>query len=289
MKVRDRIMTAARTLAGEKPAKDISLAELARASGVSWPTVRRHVGGRDGLPRFLEAIGAASADTAGPQGVGAEAADTRSRILEAAFRTFARHGYSGATLDDVAADAGLTKGAVYWHFAGKDDLCMALIEERFRREAARIPDDIRDAVRDGAGERALVAFVAHEVQQARKGESWRRLGLEFVSRSRNPALRHRYAELARKFYDDTLPVAQWLIDSGVVAKDLDPQALAVVWRCILLGVGLWMTQDPDGLDFDAMAPRLAQVMWRGMAPGDADAEDRPMAEEAASERTEAPE
>ena len=286
MKVRDRIMTAARTLAGEKPAKDISLAELARASGVSWPTVRRHVGGRDGLPRFLEAIGAVSADAAAPQGAGAgaDATDTRSRILQAAFRTFARHGYSGATLDDVAADAGLTKGAVYWHFAGKDDLCMALIEERFRREAVRIPDDIREAVREGAGERALLAFLAHEVRQARKAESWRRLGLEFVSRSRNPDLRRRYGELARKIHLDTIPVVQELIDSGVFAKDLDPKALAFTWRCILLGLGLWMTQDPDGVDFDAMAPRLAQVMWRGMAPDDADAEDGRRAEENARDQ-----
>jgi len=282
-------MTAARTLAAEKPARDISLAELARASGVSWPTVRRHVGGRDGLPRFLEAIGAVSADAAGPQGAGSEAADTRSRILQAAFRTFARQGYSGATLDDVAADAGLTKGAVYWHFAGKDDLCMALIEERFRRETVRIPDDTREAVREGEGERALMAFLAHEVRQARKAESWRRLGLEFVSRSRNPALRRRYAELARKVYGETVPVTQWLIDSGVVAKDLDPKALAVVWRCILLGLGLWMTQDPDGVDFDAMTPRLAEVMWRGMAPGGSDAGDGRSDEDAARARPEVPE
>lgn len=282
-------MTAARTLAGEKPATEISLAELARASGVSWPTVRRHVGGRDGLPRFLVAIGAVSADAAGPEGAGVEAADTRSRILQAAFRTFAEHGYSGATLDDVAAAAGLTKGAVYWHFAGKDDLCMALIEERFRRETIRIPDHIREAVSEGEGERALLAFVAHEVRQAREAESWRRLGLEFVSRSRNPALRRRYGELARKIHADTIPVAQGLIDSGVFAKDLDPKALAFTWRCILLGLGLWMTQDPDGVDFDAMAPRLAQVMWRGMAPGGADAEDGRMDEEAARDQTEDPE
>jgi TetR/AcrR family acrAB operon transcriptional repressor len=189
----------------------------------------------------------------------------------------------------VAAAAGLTKGAVYWHFAGKDDLCMALIEERFRREAIRIPDHIREAVSEGEGERTLLAFVAHEVRQAREAESWRRLGLEFVSRSRNPGLRRRYGELARKIHADTIPVAQGLIDSGVFAKDLDPKALAFTWRCILLGLGLWMTQDPDGVDFDAMAPRLAQVMWRGMAPGGAVAEDGRMDEEAARDRTEDPE
>lgn len=271
MKVRDRIIKAARALAAERPARDISLAALARASGVSWPTVRRHVGGKQGLPRFLEKIGAVSADAAKREAAGSAAVDTRSRVLHAAFRVFAEHGYTGATLDDVAADAGLTKGAVYWHFASKDDLCMALIEERFRSEAIRIPADIHEAVRDGGGERVLSAFVAHEVQQARDAERWRRLGFEFISRSRNPALRRRYAELARRIHADTIPVIQELIDRGIMAKDLDPRAVAVVWRCLLLGMGLWMTQDPDGVDFDAMASRLAHVMWRGMAPQDREA------------------
>lgn len=272
MKVRDRIIKAARALAGEKPAREISLAELGRAAGVSWPTVRRHVGGKQGLPRFLEEIGALSADAARRKATGTEAVDTRSRVLHAAFRTFAEYGYSGATLDDVAADAGLTKGAVYWHFASKDDLCMALIEERFRSEAIRIPVDIHEAVRDGEGERILSAFVGHEVKQARDAELWRRLGFEFISRSRKPALRRRYAELAREIHADTIPVIEELIDGGIVAKDLDPRAVAVVWRCLLLGMGLWMTQDPDGIDFDAMASRLAHVMWRGMAPQDREAE-----------------
>jgi TetR/AcrR family acrAB operon transcriptional repressor len=290
MKVRDRIIEAAGALAAGKPAREISLAELARASGVSWPTVRRHVGGRDGLPRFLESIGAVRPDAAGRKGAASETADTRSRILHAAFRTFAERGYSGATLDDVAADAGLTKGAVYWHFASKDDLCMALIEERFRREAVRIPVDVQEVLRrgrgGGGGEETLVAFVAHEVEQAREAELWRRLGFEFISRSRSPALRRRYGELARKIHADTIPVAQGLIDSGVVSRDLDPKALAFTWRCILLGLGLWMTQDPDGVDFDAMAPRLAQVMWRGMAPEDTAGQGGHAEEETAKDKRE---
>ena len=266
-KVRDRIIEAAHALAGTKPASEISLAELARTSGVSWPTVRRHVGGRAGVPRFLESIGAVSPDAAKHPDTSDQAYDTRSQVLDAAFRTFSEKGYSGATLDDVAAEAGLTKGAIYWHFTGKDDLCMALIEERFRSEAARIPADIQEIFGQGDSERALLTFVAYEIEKAREAEPWRLLGLEFVSRSRNPDLRQRYAELAQNIFDDTVPVAQWLISSGIVSKDLDPKAVAFTWRCLLLGLGLWMTQDPDGVDFEGMGPQLAAILGGGMAPG----------------------
>ncbi len=270
MKVRGRIIDAARTLAAEKAVEDISLAELSRAAGVSWPTVRRHVGGREGLPRFLREIGVRAVDAAAAEPGAIQPIDTRSRILEAAFRIFAERGYSGATLDDVAADAGMTKGAVYWHFASKDDLCMALIEDRFQREGLRFPAEVRSAFQERSGEEGVVAFMAHEVEQARKAERWRLLGFEFMSRSRNPALRDRYADLVRQIYDEVVPVSKWLIDSGIVSKDVDPVALAVVWRCLILGMGQWMTQDPDGVAFEAMAPKLAHIIWHGMAPDRAD-------------------
>jgi AcrR family transcriptional regulator len=269
MKIRDRIVEAARMLADENPPVKITLASLSRASGVSWPTVRRYVDGKEGLPDFLQSVGAVSPTAPDAAGTPADSADTRTQILEAAFKTFSDKGYSGATLDDVAAVAGLTKGAIYWHFKGKDDLCMALIEDRFRSEAQRIPANIQDIIRGGGGEAALIAFVTHEVAQARDAEPYRRLGLEFMSRSRNPALRQRYAELAQNIYRDTIPVAQLLIENGVIAKDLDPKVVAFIWRCLLLGMGLWMNQDTDGADFEAMGPKLANLMWRGMAPENA--------------------
>jgi len=56
-------------------------------------------------------------------------AETRSRLLAAAADVYALRGFSGATLDEVAAQAGLTKGAVYDHFGSKENLLLALMEE----------------------------------------------------------------------------------------------------------------------------------------------------------------
>jgi AcrR family transcriptional regulator len=56
-------------------------------------------------------------------------AQTRARLLQAAAEVYALHGFAGATLDDVAAQAGLTKGAVYDHFGSKENLLLALMQE----------------------------------------------------------------------------------------------------------------------------------------------------------------
>ncbi|MFC0038110.1 TetR/AcrR family transcriptional regulator [Actinomadura rayongensis] len=54
--------------------------------------------------------------------------ETRTALLAAAGRLWAEHGIHGASLDDIAAAAGLTKGAVYSNFTGKTDLVLALME-----------------------------------------------------------------------------------------------------------------------------------------------------------------
>jgi len=60
----------------------------------------------------------------------------RDRLIDAATAEFAESGYAGATLDGIAARAGVTKGGVYFHFAGKEELFFAVLDhwrERRRR------------------------------------------------------------------------------------------------------------------------------------------------------------
>lgn len=54
----------------------------------------------------------------------------RDELLSAALRVFARRGYRQAGVDEIAAAAGYSKGALYWHFSGKEELLLVLLEER---------------------------------------------------------------------------------------------------------------------------------------------------------------
>src|SRR3954447_14766290 len=60
----------------------------------------------------------------------AQRGEAREALLAAALRVFASRGYGQAGVDEIAAAAGYSKGALYWHFSGKEDLLLALLEER---------------------------------------------------------------------------------------------------------------------------------------------------------------
>lgn len=57
---------------------------------------------------------------------------TRDKIVEAAYQEIYRHGFQAASLSNILANTGLTKGALYHHFPNKNDLGLAVIEEVIR-------------------------------------------------------------------------------------------------------------------------------------------------------------
>jgi AcrR family transcriptional regulator len=59
--------------------------------------------------------------------------NTEERILKQAMRLFLEKGYHGTSIDDITQAAGLTKGALYWHFRGKEDLLQKIVEEFEKR------------------------------------------------------------------------------------------------------------------------------------------------------------
>ena len=61
--------------------------------------------------------------------------ETRSRILEAAYRVFARRGYEAATVEEITDECSIAKGALYSHFDSKEELFRTILVEHVRRRA----------------------------------------------------------------------------------------------------------------------------------------------------------
>jgi TetR/AcrR family acrAB operon transcriptional repressor len=78
----------------------------------------------------------------------AEAEQTRQDILDAALELFHAKGYARTTLEEIARRAGVTRGAIYWHFKDKVDLFMGLKEEVERSTATRLEDLLVLSVND---------------------------------------------------------------------------------------------------------------------------------------------
>jgi AcrR family transcriptional regulator len=69
------------------------------------------------------------------------AEQTRSVIIETAARAFGRHGYDGVSLNDLIAATGMSKGAFYFHFSGKEEVALAA----FRAKQRELLDQLRTA------------------------------------------------------------------------------------------------------------------------------------------------
>jgi AcrR family transcriptional regulator len=70
---------------------------------------------------------------------------TRAHLIEVATRLFAEHGYDGTSIDAVLADSGVSRGSLYHHFAGKEALFLAVMEEVGARTGQQGEDVMRDA------------------------------------------------------------------------------------------------------------------------------------------------
>jgi TetR/AcrR family transcriptional regulator len=117
---RERLVQAAQKLAQGCPFNDITIEEIIKEASLSRPSFYYHfTGGKEELREELVRRGYLE-DT--------PAQDAQEAIIAAAIRQFARSGIAATTLDDIAAEAGVTRGALNWHFHSKDDLLAAIIK-----------------------------------------------------------------------------------------------------------------------------------------------------------------
>jgi AcrR family transcriptional regulator len=133
---------------------------------------------------------------------------TRNLLLDAAKEIFARRGYEGASLEEIAEVAGYTRGAIYKHFAGKEELFLA-VNKRFNEEFLQLMAETIDPSTPLEDlDLAAIAKQWHEMQYSDPHDF--ALGLEFnLFVLRHPETRERVAkqrlELAQmiaQFMDD---------------------------------------------------------------------------------------
>lgn len=128
--------------------------------------------------------------------------ETQKRLLDAAEQVFLRNGYEAAQLDEIAARAERSKGAVYTHFKSKEDLFLALFEDRTRMAVERLVTALRSC--EGRNQ-SIVAFRDFFVGLA-ADRSWPILTLEFkLFALRHPESKER---LRKSFEIATLPKDQ---------------------------------------------------------------------------------
>jgi AcrR family transcriptional regulator len=185
-------------------------------------------------------------------------AKTRERLLRAAAKVFARHGFDGASVGKVAEEAGYTKGAVYANFASKDDLFSALLEAHCQEslEETRLllqspgpPGNRLQHIGDRLAERILA------------DRDWTRLFIEFWAQSlRDPKLRRRFlAAWGATRVGLTQLIEQNTRDPGVPLP-LPPDQLASAAMALTNGLALQMLLDPGLIQPGTLGVALSQLL-----------------------------
>src|SRR5881392_2661476 len=105
-------------------------------------------------------------------------AHTRMCLMEAAGKIFSRQGLQQASIDDVAEEAGFTKGAFYANFASKEELFLAMLDGRF---AARLEELERATASDEPPEEQARQAGADFSRAIAADPEWERLFFEFAA------------------------------------------------------------------------------------------------------------
>ncbi len=189
---------------------------------------------------------------------------TRDHLLDAAAQVFAERGFHGASLDEVAAAAGFTKGAVYSNFKNKEDLFLALLERYWARESEALHEALASEVPPESRLYDFVALIRDELTQA--PGNWPGLYLEFcVYAMRNPAARERLVQLNDAIVDSVADIIEserkrWGIETDEPAKHV-----AMIIESFFRGVGILRALDPDAVDEHFLGTAIT-FLARGTVP-----------------------
>ena len=179
---------------------------------------------------------------------------TREHLLEAAAVVFARDGYHGASLDDVAAAAGFTKGAVYSNFKGKEDLFLALLDHRIDRQMAAFSAELHTPVAsDGEQLPRIQDLIARSFDRDQGA-----LHYEFMAyAARNPETRAKLADRARRGRDATIRLITDEHERLGIVPAFPIPVLAQIMLSVFDGLsGLWFL-DPELVDDNMLHEVLA--------------------------------
>jgi AcrR family transcriptional regulator len=178
-------------------------------------------------------------------------------VLDAAFAVFSERGIAASSLNEVAAAAGLTKGAVYSNFASKDELVLALMDEH----AAHRIEAALGSFTDAAGsEHALADMAAALVYEMRADAAWHRLLAEyFAMTSHDPKLRRDLRRRRREIRDAIARVVARVADGLGATLPLAPAEMATVLLALSNGLAVETDIDPDGVPGDLLGRVLELI------------------------------
>lgn len=182
---------------------------------------------------------------------------SRRELTDIAIDCFARYGFQGSSIDRIARAAGVTKGAVYYHFRDKEHLLEVAVSDRISEFEARV----QNACAGLGPEEALRRIAAVCIEHAHSNDHPRFvISIMVEAIDTNAAISNQLRDMMRRFRLFLRNVVKQGQQSGVFRADVDPEQVAAGYTSSVLGAEIQFYQDPENFSLDRSIPPAVE-MW----------------------------
>jgi AcrR family transcriptional regulator len=183
-------------------------------------------------------------------------AETRRLLLSAAERVFLRRGLQGSSVEEIAAEAGFTRGAFYSNFKSKDELFVELLQDRIYSQYAQMAEQAQE---QPGTPRERLRWGIERVRDVQKGEQGRwlfRLWLECLTQA---ARDEEFRELAAGFWSGNRTLLAGQIKATFEEEvgrkpPLPPDQIATAMIALDVGLAVQHLVDPEEVPLQAYVP-----------------------------------
>ncbi len=151
----------------------------------------------------------------------------RAQLIDAAMKVISQKGYAGATTEAIAKKAGLTKGALYFHFGSKEDIFFAVVKEMSQRHFAIITNSLQGETDPAKGLKKMIQNALGLVG----GHNY--FTLDFWQQANRVKKIRDYLEKQHKKYENEL--TRYLMENAGMKKR-ESQSLYLLLHLIFNGV-----------------------------------------------------
>jgi AcrR family transcriptional regulator len=169
--------------------------------------------------------------------------ERRPQIIEAAIRVFTRKGFRKATMPDIAREAGLSVGGVYWYYKGKDEIVSAILQRAFDEDFGALAELLSA---DAPAADRLLSFVAGYADSFDQWLWMNPIGAEFYGEAAHD---EKVRAVILRYLDRYRQALAALIGQGIQRGEfhaVDPSVAATALLGLEEGLGLLLAVDAQG-------------------------------------------
>jgi TetR/AcrR family acrAB operon transcriptional repressor len=193
--------------------------------------------------------------------------DSRRDLMDVAIDCFAHHGFQATSIDRIAKAAGVTKGALYYHFKDKEELLFAAVKNRIGQFERRVVTDLTPVSNAPAALQQLARVCFDHATKSNHRRLIVTLMVEALDT--HPRLAAEFRDMMQRFREFLRTIIRSGQERREFRADIDATIAAEVYAGAIMGAEIQYYQDPKGFDLAATIAAFIEqcVGWLSTSAG----------------------